>query len=202
MATINEAAVPLEEIIEQFAVGMKAADQRGPRALNPQTGRIYQPGIGPHPEDRAVDLVMRELAVQRPRWRSRVRVCDPDSKQPCDWLLGDPLEWAIEIKMARPNSDTGKPQDLAIKDILSPYPVDRSALSDCVKLARSGINCRRAILIYGFDDSVRPLSDIISAFETLAGARVNIGTQRYAPLGRLVHPVHRSGGVYGWEISR
>jgi hypothetical protein len=200
MAGHNQGVIELEEIIEHFATAMNAADNRGPRALNPLTKRIYQPGIGPHPEDRAVDLVMSELAVQRPHWRSRVRACHPASGQRCDWLLGEPLQWAIEIRMARANHDNGKPHDAAIRDVLSPYPDDRSALSDCVRLARSGISERRAILIYGFDDSQRPLSEIISAFQTLAQARVNLGAQRYAPLGRLVHPVHRSGGVYGWEI--
>ena len=78
--------------------------------------------------------------------------------------------------------------------------MDRSALWDCVRLADPRIPCRRAILIYGFDDSRRPLHEIISAFETLAGARVPMGPLHYAQLVGLVHPVHRRGGVYGWEI--
>lgn len=89
-----------------------------------------------------------------------------------DWLLGNPLEWAIEIKMSRPNGDNGKPDDTAIKDILSPYSADRSALTDCVKLADADLPCRRAILIYGFDDPRRPLVEVIEAFETLARSRV------------------------------
>jgi hypothetical protein len=60
--------------------------------------------------------------------------------------------------MARPNGDNGKPDDTAIKDILSPFRADRSALTDCLKLAESPIQARRAILIYGFDDGRRPLA--------------------------------------------
>lgn len=99
---------------------------------------------------------MRELASDQSQWRSQVRVCFPGSRTTCDWMLGDPLEWAIEIKMARPNGDNGKPDDTAIKDILSPFRADRSALTDCLKLAESPIEVRRAILIYGFDDTRRP----------------------------------------------
>jgi len=200
MSERDQPLIPLGEIVEQFATAMHAADKRGPRAVNPGSKHAYQPGIGPHPEHQAVDLVMRELALQRPLWRWRVRACDPITNQPCDWLLGHPLEWVIEIKMARPNCDNGRPHDIAVKDILSPYQMDRSALWDCVRLADPRITCRRAILIYGFDDSRRPLHEIISAFETLAGARVPIGPPYYAQLVGLVHPVHRRGGVYGWEI--
>ena len=143
---------------------------------------------------------MRELASDRPNWRSQVRVCYPGSKQTCDWLLGDPVEWAIEIKMARPYGDNGKPDDTAIKDILSPFRVDRSALTDCLKLAESPIQARRAILIYGFDDTRRPLSDMITAFETLARARVSLGPRHVRRFGPLVHPVHTTGEVSAWEI--
>jgi len=166
--------VELEEVVEQFANAMTLADARRPAAVSPRSGRVYQPGIGPHPEDRAVDLVMLELATTCPSWHSRLRVCYPDSKQTCDWLLGTRTEWAIEIKMSRPNGDNGKPDDTAIKDILSPYASDRSALTDCTKLAHSVIAPRKAILIYGFDDPRRPLSDMIAAFETLARTRVDL----------------------------
>lgn len=170
-------------------------------AVSPRSGRTYQAGIGPHPEDRAVDLVMRELASYQPHWRSQVRICYPGSKQTCDWLLGDPAQWAIEIKMARPYGDNGKPDDTAIKDILSPFRVDRSALTDCLKLAESPIQARRAILIYGFDDTRRPLSDMIRAFETLARAHVRLGSRHVSRFGPLVHPVHASGEVNAWEIE-
>ena len=196
----DQPPITLDDVVEQFATAMKAADRRGPQAVNPASRHAYHPGIGPHPEHRAVDLVMKELALQRPAWRWSLRDCDPISKQPCDWLLGRPVQWIIEIRMARPNCDNGKPHDIAVRDILSPYAMDHSALSDCVRLADPRIASRRAILIYGFDDPRRPLSEIISAFETLAAARVSIGPLHYAELAELVHPVHRKGGVYGWEI--
>jgi hypothetical protein len=81
--------------------------QRRPAAVSPRSGRVYQPGIGPHPEDRAVDLIVAELTFLRPDWRIALRQWYPGSKQTCDLLWGNPPEWAIEIKMFRPNGDNG-----------------------------------------------------------------------------------------------
>ena len=191
----------LQEFVEHFALALNAADARRPSAIGPRSGRAYQPGIGPHPEDRAVDLIVAELAAMRPDWKIALRQCYPESKQTCDLLWGEPLDWAIEIKMARPNGDNGKPDDTAIKDILSPFTADRSALTDCVKLADSHIAPHRAILIYGFDDPRRPLQEMLTAFETLAHTRVQLSPRCEAGIGPLVHPVHQMGCVCAWEID-
>jgi len=190
----------LSEFVAHFADALNAADARHPEAVSPRSGRRYQPGIGPHPEDRAVDLIVRELAAMRSDWAIALRRCYPGSKQTCDLLWGEPPEWAIEIKMARPNGDNGKPDDTAIKDILSPFSVDRSAVSDCRKLAQSDIAPHRAILIYGFDDPRRPLAEMITAFETLARTRASLSDRHQAGIGPLVHPVHKTGAVFAWEV--
>src|SRR5205809_7013117 len=168
----------LSELATAFAATLNAADARRPSAVSPRSGRVYQPGIGPHPEDRAVDLIVAELRTERPDWRIRLRQCYPSSRQTCDLLWGEPWQWAIEVKMFRPNGDNGKPDDTAVKDILSPFASDRSALSDCTKLADSGIAPRRALLIYGSDDSRKPLLQMITALETLARTRVTLGDRQ------------------------
>jgi hypothetical protein len=192
--------VELHEIVTGFADAMTSADSRGPIAVSPRSGRRYQAGIGPHPEDRAVDLVVAELAQSRAEWAVRLRVCYPGSQQTCDLLIGEPLEWALEVKMWRRNGDNGKPDDTAFKDILAPYSSDRSAVSDCLKLASSTLKSRLGILIYGFDDKRRPLKTMIEAFEVLASHYVQLGPRQEAPLGALVHPVHASGAVFGWQV--
>ena len=53
--------------------------------------------------------------------------------------------------MLRLMGDNGKRNDKMLMDILSPYPNDRTGLTDCMKLVESGLNGRKAILIYGFD---------------------------------------------------
>lgn len=102
--------------------------------------------------------------------------------------------------MARFRGDNGKPDDTSLKDLLSPYPSDRSALTDAVKLARSGFVCRKAVLMYGFEYLDRPLEPAVHAFERLASELVELGPRVQAPLDELVHPVHASGAVFGWEV--
>src|SRR5262245_13816422 len=103
----------LAEFVRLFAVALNAVDSRRPR------WKSYEPGIGPHEEDRAVDLIVDELNVLRPDWRIALRHCYPGSKQKCDLLWGDPPRWATEIKMWRPNHNTGVPDPTAVKDVLS-----------------------------------------------------------------------------------
>jgi hypothetical protein len=122
-------------------------------------------------------------------------------RQKCDLWVGQPYEWVVEIKMARLRGDNGKPDDTAIKDILSPYESDRSALADCTKVAKAGFACRKAIVIYGFDYPDRLLDPVVDAFELLAERRVRLSRREVATFSPLVHPVHSAGRVFGWEVT-
>jgi len=165
-----------------------------------RTGRQYQPGIGPHAEDRAVDLIIDEMQRRQPDTYKKLacRVPYQKGRQTCDIVL--PNQWLIEVKMARFFGDNGKPDDTGIKDVLSPFEADRSALSDVVKLATAAGAHRRAILIYGFDAPQRPLGVAIDAFERLAPAQAALGQRVSASFAGLVHPVFQQGGVFGWEV--
>jgi hypothetical protein len=103
--------------------------------------------------------------------------------------------------MARFRGDNGKPDDMATKDLFSPFDSDRSAVTDCAKLAGSTIAPNRAILIYGFDDPAHPLDVMVAAFEALASTRARLGTRCAARLHGLVHPVHSAGQVFAWPLS-
>jgi hypothetical protein len=106
-----------------------------------------------------------------------------------------------EIRDAsRLRRDNGDYEDTTTKKILSPYPDDRSAVTDCRKLASSGFGERRAILIYGFEDPARPIMWLIEAFELIAARTVSLGPRQTAPLKDLVHPVFAAGHVWGWEV--
>ena len=96
--------------------------------------------------------------------------------------------------------DNGNYEDTTTKKILSPYPDDRSAVTDCRKLASSGFAGRRALLIYGFDDPKRPIIELIEAFELIAARSVTLGPREDAPLSHLVHPVFAAGHVWAWEV--
>lgn len=199
--------VELATFVADFGTAIRRTDARRPQAANVRTGAAYQPGIGPHPETQAVELIIEELQTLVPdRYGGRLPTSVPyasASRQKCDLCIGaaPAWEWAIEIKMLRLMGDNGKPNDNMLMHILSPYPKDRSALTDCVKLLESGLQGQKAIVIYGFDYPSLPMDPAIEAFETLARQRVNLGDRRVASYDELVHPVHRAGRVFGWEIS-
>jgi hypothetical protein len=193
----------LGPFVRDFAHALKAVDHRSPQAKG-RRGRVYQPGIGPCGEAEAVSAIVAELRERFPDVYGtiRTRVPYPGSRQTCDLCLGAPVSWAIEVKMARPNGDNGKPDPAWTKDVLSPYDVDRSAVADSRKLLKSGFPGTKAILIYGFDDATRPLERVIQAFEVLASLDVELGLRQQADFRDLVHPVHRSGKVFAWEVKR
>lgn len=124
----------------------------------------------------------------------------PGSRKTCDLYWGDDQPWAIEVKMIRFRGDNGALADLSVQDILSPFEDDHSAIGDCLKLASSGFAGQKAALIYAFDDPVRPVARLLDAFEVLARHYVRLGPRHESRMNGLVHPVHASGSVIGWEV--
>jgi hypothetical protein len=120
----------------------------------------------------------------------------------CDLVVRiGPEQWAVEIKMLRFMGDNGKPNDNILMHILSPYPAHRSALTDTIKLAASGFPGRHAVVIYGYDYPGWSMDPAIDAFEALANRWVILGSRASATFDGLVHPIHREGRVFGWEIG-
>ena len=201
-------SVLLDQLVRDFAEALAAADAKRPRAVNARSKAAFQPGIGPHTEAQTVRLVSDELERIAPaayRGRLALGVAYPEaSRQKCDLCVGSPpdWEWAVEVKMLRILGDNGKANDNILMHILSPYSAHRSALTDCLKLAQSGLGRRKAILIYGYDAQEWPLGPAIDAFETLARAKASLGPRRSAVFSGLVHPVHSSGEVFAWELQR
>jgi hypothetical protein len=196
----------LKDLVHDIAASIKRIDARRPQAANVRTGVLYQPGIGPHPETQAVNLIvteLAELASDRYSKRLQIGVPYPMGRQKCDLCIGDPVSWnwAVEIKMLRLMGDNGKPNDNMLMHILSPYPNDRSALTDCLKLANSGLAGRKAVVIYGFDYPGRPMDPAIEAFEVLAARWVSLIDRAVGSYNDLVHPVHTEGRVFGWEVG-
>jgi hypothetical protein len=147
--------------------------------------------------------VTQELVSLPPHGRYALDVPYPvGSRQRCDWCIGSPptWEWAIEAKLLRLYGDNGKLNDNMLMHVLSPYPAHRSALTDCEKLAASGLLARNAILIFGYDYDGWEMDPAIEAFERLARERVTIGTRHEAAYAGLVHPVHQRGRVFAWEV--
>jgi hypothetical protein len=192
-------------LVKDFAVAIQLADSRGPQAVGARTGRAYQPGIGPHTESQTITLVAGELAVLDGAYAAHAfDVPYPaTTRQRCDWCLGLPpaWDWAIEAKLLRLFGDNGKLNDNMLMHILSPYPANRSAVTDCEKLVSSGPAGRKGILIFGYDYDGWPMDLAIEAFESLAAQRVVLGQRHEAGYDHLVHPVHRRGRVFAWEVA-
>ena len=145
-------------------------------------------------------MTVAEMQARSAEYANVTKRRYPTGGQTCDLAVGELPDWAIEVKLARVGRDNGTYEDAAIKKILSPYADDRSAVTDCVKLARSGFAGRRAVLIYGFEMIGRPLLWLIEAFEAVAARHAELGIRNEAPLRDLVHPVFASGGVFAWEV--
>lgn len=199
--------IELNKIVADFAKGVKQADSRRPIAINVRSKEAFKPGIGPHSESKTVELVAKELELlDSQTYGCKIGVGIPYPKiarQKCDMCVGNSpnWEWAIEIKMLRILGDNGKLNDNILMHILSPYPAHRSALTDCKKLIESGFLSRKAILIYGYEAEDWPIDTAIDAFEKLAESDVVLSERAYSDFDNLIHPVHKEGKVYAWEIK-
>jgi hypothetical protein len=149
-----------------------------------------------------VSMTLTEMQASSSAYGGAGKRRYPGSSHVCDLAIGATPDWAIEVKLARLGRDNGTYEDAAIKKILSPYADDRSAVTDCAKLAHGGFAGRCALLIYGFEDSSRPLELLIEAFEAVAVRATVLGPRQEAPLRDLVHPVFKAGHVYAWEVCR
>lgn len=205
MPGIPPVSLSLTDLVADFAQAVRAVDSLAPVAVSTRTGARYQPGIGPHTEAQTVKLVMAHLAEANPLRYGSYRLGVPygdGTRQACDVCLGGPAaaEWAAEVKMLRLMGDNGKLNDNMMMHILSPYPAQRSALTDCAKLLASRLGDHKAILIYGYDYPSWPMDPVISAFEVLASRQVKLDSGAVAPFDGLVHPVHQRGRVFGWQL--
>ncbi len=198
--------VELSEIVRDFARCIELVDAKAPRAVNVRSKRPYHPGIGPHTETQTVEMVTTEMMMRFPlKYGGKIFTGFPYPdlpRQRCDICIGsqDLCEWAIEVKMLRMLGDNGKPNDNILMHILSPYPAHRSAVSDCMKLSKSSLGNKKAILIYGYEADKYPLDLAIDAFETIASTYVRLGPRIVANFSGLIHPIHSHGKVYGWEV--
>ena len=189
----------LDQIVKAFAKAISVVDSRCPGYVS-RSNRQYQPGIGPYAANKAMELVTQQLCDVGIACGQFIAYPAAAAKK-CDIWLGEPLEWVIEVKMGRFRGDNGKPDDTGIKDLISPFSADRSALTDGVKLAESEFAAKKAVLVYGFDDSDRPLGDAIDTLDALLRRRVVIRDKKEAEFAELRHPVFQSGRVVGWEIG-
>jgi len=193
--------VELNSLVSVLADLMHRADGRRPVATNARSGAAYQPGLGPHSESKALSLAIYELELSDSKLAAAISREVPypnERRRKCDLVVGS--EWAIEVKMLRMIGDNGKPNDNMLMHILSPYPAHRSAVTDCAKLLGSGLPGRKAVVIFGYDHEDWPMEVATAAFEVLAARTAQLVASSPVTFGPLVHPVHHTGVVQGWEV--
>jgi hypothetical protein len=189
--------VELRQVVCDFADAFKAIDSRH------LIHKGFQPGIGPFGEPDGVKLALAYLQQVRPEvYGSAQSKQYPGGRQSCDLVIDD--QWAIEYKLIRPFGDNGRPAEHWSENVLHPYEGNTSAIGDCFKLARSGFQERKAIVVYGFEHAPPqvPLEPAVRSFEVIAEkvAGIRLGARESASFDGLVHPVHQQGKVYGWEL--
>ena len=59
-APSRAAGLDLAQLVRDLGASIQRIDARRPQAANMRTGEKYQPGIGPHPETQAVELMAAE----------------------------------------------------------------------------------------------------------------------------------------------
>jgi len=193
----------LQEVVQDFSGALKKADEKRP------VEGSYEPGIGPHPEEKALDLALGQLKSSLPdRYEDACPRTYPSSGRECDLVI--PGDWAIEVKLARPYRDNGDVSPYWVKKVLSPYPDDypgsRSAVGDCLKLARSDFEERTALMVIGYEHDP-PKIEVGTAIKSLEliveeVQDVRLGPREESTAQDLVHDVFEQSTVYGWEVGQ
>ncbi len=180
----------LNEVLADITAAIVAID------ASRQCFRRFQPGVGPYGEPQLVRLIAAHLN-QLPVYEGAVR-----TKRCPDLLI--PNKWAIEFKITRPFGDNGKEAENWSVNLLHPYPGNVSTIGDCYKLVNYAGPERRGIVVIGYEH-VPPkidLTPLVQSFEAVAKHVLHISLSPRIEMHHkgLIHPVHQSLGVFGWEL--
>lgn len=185
---------------------MSEVDAREPVfCSNRGHGRMYRPGLGPHSETATLGLICELLRSKYSKQDIELsrEVSYPNSTGKCDIILsaGDGEKLAIEAKLLRFLGDNGKQNDHLLMHILSPYPQDRSLLTDCKKLLIDRPADQIGVLIFGYESDDWLLEPALEAFEVLANRQCIVNRIADLRVDRMIHPVHHTGRVVAWSVT-
>lgn len=184
-------SISLTEFVRDFADALKTVD------ASKSTHKNFKAGIGPFGEADAIRCALAELRISNPS-----RYHDARTKRLPDLLI--PGEWAIEFKIVRPFGDNGKSAEHWSENVLHPYAGNTSSLGDCLKLLKSRMPVKNAVVIFGFEHTppLVSLDAALAGFELLALhiLRISLSSRVEALRVGLVHPVHQQLRVFAYEV--
>src|SRR5208337_1745787 len=136
--------------------------------------RAFQAGVGPYGEPQLVKLLADHLGSS-PDYALGVKTM----RTPDLLIVG---HWALEIKLARPFGDNGKPAENWSVNLLHPYPGNTSLLGDCLKLQSLTCEEQTGVIAIGYEhDPPRvALAPLLDSFEVIARQVLGIHLRRRA----------------------
>jgi hypothetical protein len=146
----------LSQILEKVAEGLVFTDLNTEiETIGIRTRKPYLPGVPTMGEENFVAELFKwwNKETSDDNWYDLEVPYPNQSRKKCDALFGgSPLEreWAIEFKRLQFFGDNGKRNDHGVQKMLSPYEKDRSLLHDVLRLQKSGLAKRYAVIGYAF----------------------------------------------------
>ncbi len=188
----------LSILVADFASALAEVDATNPVG----SSRRFKPGCGPLTESEVTTLILRRLRERNQAYSRAAPKRYSNGRAECDFVL--PGEWAVEVKLARPFGDNGKPAERWSENLLYPYAGNTSSLGDCLKLLRSDFSERKAVMVIGYEHTppVILLEPAIRGFELLASEvlHLKLSSREQVTVTGLVHPYHQQATIYGWEV--
>jgi hypothetical protein len=182
----------MQKLLHDIAAALRAIDDSKVPFKN------FRPGVGPYGEPQLIRGVVANLKFMRPESYLNAR-----TKREPDVLIPD--QWALEFKIVRPFGDNGKEAEHWSQNLLHPYPGNVSAIGDVFKLMRSQVRERKGVVAIGYEHApaVIAIDPLIDAFEqvTREVLRLPLGRRCTTQVESLVHPVHQTAKLFGWEVG-
>lgn len=164
--------VELNQILDRFADGLHYVDATTTIVnSNAKTGK-YRPGLTQLHEDHARDELVNwwksnfrsDFKYPDCALRDITEINYPENKSKrCDIVFssqeysGSGQEWAIEFKYIRFIGDNGKKNPYGAGKFLSPYMMETSLITDLIRLQKSKIAERKAVIGFSFNYSFESL---------------------------------------------
>lgn len=172
----------------------------------------WKPGIGPFEEEKQLEMILQEIADDRPRpTHIQSEVQYPGSRRQCDLIVDDEEDVIpVEAKLLRFRLDNGNIDPNMYKSVFSPFPERSSSslLTDTRKLTESGFDAPYGLLgLYyekeGEEYEELTAENIAEKFEMDVGYwyDIPIETVSIAHFDGLRHPHHQRGAVITWIVQ-